>query len=277
MARWVKFRSIVTDVQRRLLTDDNKTSLQWVLDTGDKAMKFTLPPGGALFDDGLRGLPEVVRLPYPETLIEFETQQGQLCYLFQQEGAKITVMLIMYAVKANDHGVLPYKATFDLLGYGQETYRQQKTVPSELVPLIRPIKKAENSEEYREVLGRGLRHALELVEVLACNNVYYEPAKKPKYGSRKAKPVGYHYQTIWIDTKVGAKKATEVLGNRSGGTANSNGEGGTHRREHLRRGHIRRLANGNAIWINSMVVNAGVGERVDKEYRIKHRQKKARA
>jgi len=52
--------------------------------------------------------------------------------------------------------------------------------------------------------------------------------------------------------------------------ASDGGHGGSHRspREHLRRGHIRRLEDGRKLWINATVVNAGVGGKVSKDYRI---------
>ena len=56
-------------------------------------------------------------------------------------------------------------------------------------------------------------------------------------------------------------------------TQNRNAEstGGTHAspREHLRRGHIRRLANGDMIWIESTTVNRGVGGKVHKDYEVR--------
>ena len=45
---------------------------------------------------------------------------------------------------------------------------------------------------------------------------------------------------------------------------------GSHRspREHLRRGHIRRLQDGRKLWVNATVVNPGVGAKVMKDYRM---------
>ena len=48
---------------------------------------------------------------------------------------------------------------------------------------------------------------------------------------------------------------------------------GHHRspREHLRRGHIRRLADGRRIWVNAAIVGAGKGVGVvSKDYALRH-------
>jgi hypothetical protein len=99
---------------------------------------------------------------------------------------------------------------------------------------------------------------LNLLNVLSCRNVHTEKSLPKKTsmamnaGKKNAVPFdAYHY--LVIDTP----KKSE-----------SSGVGGSHAspREHLRRGHIRRLADGRRIWVNATVVSAGSGGVVAKDY-----------
>jgi hypothetical protein len=97
-----------------------------------------------------------------------------------------------------------------------------------------------------------------MLNALACSNVHIERSE-PKKSSKKIKSAlpfdTYHILTI------------DVPGNSGGGMAT-----GSHRspREHLRRGHIRRLGDGRRIWVNATVVAAGRGAGVvTKDYAIR--------
>ena len=99
---------------------------------------------------------------------------------------------------------------------------------------------------------------ISLCNALACSNVHIERSE-PKKAGKKIKAAlpfdAYHILTI---------DATGAAGERVG-------RAGEHRspREHLRRGHIRRLADGRRIWINATVVAAGRGAGVvSKDYRL---------
>lgn len=98
---------------------------------------------------------------------------------------------------------------------------------------------------------------LSLLNALACSNVKIEaiPPRKPRKKARSAIPFDT-YHILTLDPPRGADR---VAG------------GGSHRspREHLRRGHIRRLDDGRRIWVNATVVNAGVGGKIAKDYRIR--------
>ena len=99
---------------------------------------------------------------------------------------------------------------------------------------------------------------LDFLNALQCSNVEVEkiPLKKTALAMRKAIPFDeYHVLAI----KVSQIKSIDC------GAKN-----GLHRspREHLRRGHIRRYANGSKIWVNAAVVNAGIGGKISKDYRL---------
>jgi hypothetical protein len=90
-----------------------------------------------------------------------------------------------------------------------------------------------------------------MLNILQCRNVHIEKTEVGKTrkamcsGKKGALPFdSYHVLTIDIPGKTGVGVAT-----------------GGHRspREHLRRGHIRQLADGRRIWVNATVVAFGRG------------------
>lgn len=103
---------------------------------------------------------------------------------------------------------------------------------------------------------------LELCEALSCKNVVTEPLE-PVDTSKNARRIKNGKLPIY-ETKILTIKAPEVV---SGKTSNG---GGTHAspRQHLRRGHIRRLPDCN-IWVNSCVVGSVENGIIEKSYNIK--------
>jgi hypothetical protein len=96
---------------------------------------------------------------------------------------------------------------------------------------------------------------LDFLNALSCSNVGTERIDpKPGAKVKGALPFdSYHILTI----------KPSASGSREGAS-------GSHRspREHLRRGHIRRLETGAKVWVNATVVNAGIGGKVSKDYRM---------
>jgi len=103
--------------------------------------------------------------------------------------------------------------------------------------------------------------ALELLEALSCSNVTHEPIETidPRKNAKRIKagklPI---YETRILTIEAG--KSTQ-----SGQT-----HGGSHAspRQHLRRGHIRRLAD-KKIWVNSCVVGKAETGVIEKQYHVK--------
>jgi hypothetical protein len=97
-----------------------------------------------------------------------------------------------------------------------------------------------------------------LLNVLACSNVSITK-KTPKIvrGAKKVLP----YDSYWV-LELPAKCYTESNGVKI--------EGRLSPREHVRRGHIRHVHTKDGrkpVWINSMIVNPGVSNRIVKDYR----------
>lgn len=101
---------------------------------------------------------------------------------------------------------------------------------------------------------------LELLEALSCSNVeestYQEASKK------NAQRIKSHKNPIW-ETKF----LTLVVNPKSGKKGESSGITHASPRQHLRRGHIRRLPSKN-IWVTSCVVGDASNGKIEKQYKI---------
>lgn len=106
-------------------------------------------------------------------------------------------------------------------------------------------------------IGGEVIIVLELLEALSCKNVVIDNAKIPKIGERGAA----NKNLPFYETKCLTIKATQKQGT---GTRT-----GTHQspRQHLRRGHIRRLESGN-IWVNACVVGNSEKGVIKKSYNV---------
>ena len=98
-----------------------------------------------------------------------------------------------------------------------------------------------------------------MLNALGCSNVQIERSK-PKRAGKKVKAAlpfdAYHVLTIDAPGRAGDRVVPT----------------GPHRapREHLRRGHIRRLADGRRTWVNATVVASGRrGGVIKKDYAIR--------
>ena len=103
---------------------------------------------------------------------------------------------------------------------------------------------------------------LEFLEALTCKNVkqsiHQEARKNNDKWVRLGKLPMYETKVLTIDTTE-----KEYIGS-SGGSGRSHASP----RQHLRRGHIRKLESGN-IWVNSCVVGSAENGRLDKSYKVK--------
>jgi len=101
---------------------------------------------------------------------------------------------------------------------------------------------------------------LNLLNALQCSNVHIESAGPPRPQRKKASTSlpfdEYHILTVDVPRSAGS----------------TTGAGGTHAspREHLRRGHIRRLQSGLKVWVNACVVGSGNAlGRIEKSYDVR--------
>jgi hypothetical protein len=111
-----------------------------------------------------------------------------------------------------------------------------------------PYSKSDYLDEIASLLG--------FLNIMQCSNIKHE-LSSPKKANVPKMAFGFDsYRILTIDGPSGVGKGLE---------------GGSHRspREHLRRGHIRRLGDGRKVWVNAAVVGAGKGAGVvHKDYLI---------
>lgn len=226
------------------------------------AVKIQVPTFGRILDDmELRAIKDDARLilPFKSIAIEYnkpvteDTKNTMSCSkritLAKEYEEKIAILNVSYSDSAKMWGI--FHPVF--LDRCDPFYTREAGMPVrynfEYLPGM--------LDEY---YWDDVSCVLDLLNALACKNVHIEksPAKATSQGKKvkAALPFDdYHYLTVDVPGKAGVR---------------GEGLGGSHRspREHLRRGHIRRLDSG-PIWVNACVVNAGIGSKVGKSYLVR--------
>jgi hypothetical protein len=242
-----------------------------VVDLSGASTKFLLPPGGRLFEDAqYRALDESVplRLPYPYIAIEYQSNgrergadepiwgrdgptyedasfiSAPKRVLFARERDDWIVITIAFWARADARWRIMPECAIPMTGYLDRTKEERGRVPilvafsDHRLPL----------SDYMDEVGALLC----FLNVLQCSNVHVERSN-PKKDGKKIKTAlpfdSYHVLTI----------------NAPGCSGGSSACHGRAPREHLRRGHIRRLSDGRSIWVNATVVAAGRGSGVVKK------------
>ncbi len=234
------------------------------------ATKFVLPLNGSLIDDeGLRGVRshEDMRLPFQYVALEFEAEEDhglekRVLILGDPSGGYILVTPWFYEKTNKKWALFPSfflpQKTSEAFDVGKEGLIKVRYSVSLSCCL------QDKDENFRELTNNFLTDCLfaatSFLNAFACLNVHIEKstAKSTKQGKKvkAALPFDdYHFLTVDVPGKSGSR---------------GEGLGGSHRspREHLRRGHIRRLDSG-PIWVNACVVNAGIGSKVGKSYLVR--------
>ena len=252
-----------------------------------KSRKFLLPEGGRIFDDNLRGLPDVLRLPFPQIVIEYRASQGESVaeQMFGEEGTHPVPKRVIYAQEVDgwidvvcicgtddgDWYLLPWfvalkkKEEGEIVGDSDLSGKVSNSVP---IPSV-VTQFFLFGEIGKDVPNWGLRAqadtndeantVMSLIEALSCINVTHDalPARKQnKSGKRRGALPFDEYRVLTIKPS-----STKDSGDSSGT--------GRSPREHLRRGHIRRLDDKRRVWVNACVVNPGTQGKITSDYRVK--------
>lgn len=226
------------------------------------ATKFLVPKGGIIIDDpefrGIDGL-EKISLPFDKIVIEMETgipSTPKQIILAEQDAETIICTNAWFQEKRKfwtvpgGGGISIDRADPFLTGGEDMTTERAK----------------EHLRKFKIIMGghtMSTGPVLCLINALACSNVSTAQAET-RVARKKTKRnvIGfdtYHYLTI---TQFGGSK-------RYGSSASESRSV----REHLRRGHIRRLDDGRRIWVNAAVVNAGIGAKVSKDYVMRPKER----
>ena len=261
-----------------------------ILKTAKESQKFILPQGGRIFDDNFRGLPDELRLPFPSIMIEYRAStfaNGIVDQLFDNTipATKRIVVAVQNGVWINIYSihssVLNVEEVWTMQPWFAEISKEFTGKTENPPEMIAGMINADTVQGVAVDLhptgtmadakyGPGWRKnayydlmdeinaVLSLIEALSCSNVSHEllPARHRNKSARRRGTLPFDdYRVLVI------KSAHE---------AGRPGVGGAHNspREHLRRGHIRRLP-GKKIWVQSCVVNAGIGAKVSKQYEVR--------
>ena len=223
-----------------------------------QAQHFTLPAGGRLFDDGLRGLDtdlHAIRLPYPVITLSFaDGARRTLVVAQEQHEAGQNTIVVRVAVDTGDGqgwGFFPCTAQPEQRhDDGSVVWQCFDSIGSRL----------DRTPMHEAVMAAG-RGVLELVEALSCNNVAAEVVERvdPAVNARRRRqgklPM---YETRVLVVKVGEQ--VHAIGSPVG---DRNGP-----REHLRRGHIRRLPDGRRTWVQATIVGTRTLGVIRKTYAV---------
>lgn len=233
----------------------------------DKATKFTLPLNGVILNDAklkaLEGVEEL-RLPYGCIALEYTRDVNTYNdYSPTKDQTRFPSKIVLLLVEWPEHISIQmwchtvgnwFPATpicipkIDSYVMGSKGVYTYKIFVPNLVG-------NETRESLMQDYGMELEVIFGFLNALACSNVKAEklPFRKPSKTLGALPFDEYHVLTI----------------DRPAGTGNGHA-GGSHRspREHLRRGHIRRLPTGSKIWVNAAVINAGAGGKIRKQYAL---------
>lgn len=244
---------------------EHKTLFAHGLDLCSASQKFILPRNGVLLEDlNLRGLDQDLPLRLPHKFIAIEYISDS--HVDDKTPIKSTKRIIF--ARESDEGILISPASYlDCDGtwamYGtaiiSRTAAFTKPTSGPLFVNSFPIIDSPCVDPNPRDFDGEICVILSFLNVLACSNVCIERSEPRKAGKKikAALPFDtYHVLTIDVAKSPGAGTGLTGISHRSP-------------REHLRRGHIRRLEDGRRIWVNATVVAAGRGAaKVEKDYRV---------
>lgn len=247
-----------------------------VLDLHGASTKFMLPNGGRiLLDKALRGLDETepLRLPYPYIALEYE------CTVMRDEGEPIGHLNGNPVFEQPDFVSAPKRIVFAreregwivaTIAFWTKHDAHWRVLPECAIPMTGYIERSSSGEalikwgpmDSRQPASDYMDEVVSLMSflnVIKCSNVHIERSE-PKKSGKKIKAAlpfdAYHVLTIDVPGRAGES---------SDARNNSRSP-----REHLRRGHIRRLFDGRRIWVNATVVSAGRGAGfIAKDYAVR--------
>jgi hypothetical protein len=249
------------EVRDREFHDPYRAEAMGVMGFITKTQKFLLPKGGMIIDDlELKALADSPRLelPFGETCLEYEAPSGPLLpgqvaapkrVLLCIDGGDDIILKVIFFSKRSSKWLIMPSVCIPKQGYRGNVLNGN--AETKIVVVDTRVPQRDYAEEVTVLMG--------FLNALACSNVGIE-----RLNDRRASPKvkgafpfdSYHVLTI-ESTNGQQKSGVGIIG--------------SHRspREHLRRGHIRRLHDGRRIWVNAAVINAGTPGKVTKDYRLK--------
>lgn len=237
-----------------------------------KAVKFMLPMNGIILDDSWRVCDQTeLRLPFPDITLEFDTDG--LSDESEDMGADDVIVTKWVVFLAEEPGKIAIIVCPSIGGRFKCMSRigalnttkhvdigSDSFYLSEQAFLREPARDEPDVENEIKVLRSMGAIVLGFLGMLSCKNV--EQSTHQKVSPKNAQRVKSHKLPIY-ETKILTLKPTvaQVSGIVSGLGSHAS------KRQHLRRGHIRRLESGN-IWVNSCVVGDASKGVINKQYKM---------
>jgi len=278
---------------RKLLANgfvDDSVAVSMFSQNIGKAVHFALPDGGRIAMDELRGLTDVVvRLPYPSITIEYFTaeREGRVCVTPSgtvdatesypkrlalvteretPEGVELKVQVASFSQRFQEW--LPQTLSFRIMPWRGffNFYDKRVVLPGNPEIMLKQVFKVMTSKygvesSFKNCLfdiSDEVTATLEMLEALACSNVKSEVLEKIDVAKQRKR------------AKAGKLPIYETrILTLPGGSSSGGGGGGSHNgpRQHLRRGHIRRLST-KSVWVNACVVGDPSRGIIEKQYRV---------
>lgn len=287
------------------LSDDIRSELEitrMVTAKFDKAQHFALPDRAVLFNDDLRGIRgRAIRLPFPSVTLEWhgpfdpaEAAQGHLhtpkvvTFAFEVTTADVG----HYLPDGADRGIFVASAheregkwwpgiSLTLIAENWEL----AMAPSEVVEGLdegfvgvhmrsfpwdfehcAKLKAEAGAEAVTNALQKCANNScyavLQFCEAMSCSNVGTEvlAGAATAVNARRVRDG----KLPLLETRILTVEVPGATGTQRIDTGRKTGE----MRQHLRRGHIRNLADGRRVWVNACVVGNPVKGRIEKSYRV---------
>lgn len=256
----------------------NPWSYQNLRNLLDQAVHFAVPDGGIVFGDGLRGiLGSKVVMPFDVITVACHFKVASAtskCLLVARDGQDC---IEIYAMMANEgsnqqwfphNGIIILSNSSDLppvtLKNGEPTLHGEHYIFSEDIYRYEIAQYGEQRTQENHTSATAIHGEvfLELMEALSCRNVSHEPLEEINHrtNARRIK----NGKLPLLETRILTIKADppQKKSNNHPPAADRSGP-----RQHLRRGHVRRLPSGN-IWVRSCVVGDAERGRIEKIYHV---------
>lgn len=242
-----------------------------------KSIHFSMPDGGKILDDKFRGLHgQELRLPFPMITIEYFQNIEKVPL---KEGQAPSRDRLLHAIEKEIDGEIwiflfcAYRGVFDWeispLGAAIPTKWDQLdsrgvSKSFKVLPDFLNTSDTQMVVKIQEEVAEECIVLLEFLEALSCKNVSHSPMGKVSkvmndMRVRKGKTPFYETRELIINSGVSSGKVSDVVNIPTGSY--------TPKRQHLRRGHIRRLEKGN-VWVNSCIVGSAELGVINKTYKI---------
>lgn len=239
-------------IKRRKWSNENAEHIKSLVASLEKSVKFDIGDVGNLLDHDViysgHSTINVPELPYDKTYLEMKSVNGNhYGVIFELiDGYVLCYVLIPSYFNSKEY---LFPNGFRMI----EEDNQLKVIDKEFYDKENHIKMA--SQAYWSV-----HFAVEALNLINCSNIIIKDNQPSKFINQKRKKKGkaplFCYKTLHIDTG----ERTETKGSGTGTHASP--------RVHLRRGHIRKLANGKTVWVQPCLVGNKDNGIVHKDYSL---------